>query len=77
MFENSWAWWFWHWRNKNYKKKPLKCLKKIILLPAASEKENKQASLIEIHEEDNPTSPKKNHGRPLRSNNNKEKSNCK
>jgi hypothetical protein len=55
----------------------LKCLKKIILLPAASEKENKQASLIEIHEEDNPTSPKKNHGRPLRSNNNKEKSNCK
>jgi hypothetical protein len=34
-------------------------------------KENKQASPIEIHEEDNPTSPKKNHGQPLGSKNNK------
>jgi len=36
-----------------------------------SEEDNKQVSPIETHEEDNPTSPKKNHGRPLGSKNNK------
>jgi hypothetical protein len=49
----------------------LKCLKKTLLSFKASEEENKQASLIEIHEKDSPTSLKKNRGRPLRSKNNK------
>jgi hypothetical protein len=47
----------------------LKCFKKTLLLPIASKEENKQG--IETHEEDNHTSPKKNHGRPLGSKNNK------
>jgi hypothetical protein len=38
----------------------LKRLKKTLLLPDASEEENKQG--IEIHEEDSQTSPKKNRG---------------
>jgi hypothetical protein len=40
-------------------------------LPKASEEEKKQVSPIEIHEEDNPTSPKKNRSQPLGSKNNK------
>jgi hypothetical protein len=51
------------------KRQPLKRLKKTLLLPNASEEENKQG--IETHEEDNQTSPKKNRGRPLGSKNNK------
>jgi hypothetical protein len=47
----------------------LKHLKKTLLSPEASEGENKQG--IETHEEDSQTSPKKNRGRPLGSNNNK------
>jgi hypothetical protein len=50
-------------------RQPLKRLKKTLLLPDASEEENKQG--IETHEEDNQTSPKKNRGRPLGSKNNK------
>jgi hypothetical protein len=50
-------------------RQPLKRLKKTLLLPDASEEENKQG--IGTHEEDNQTSPKKNHGRPLGSKNNK------
>jgi hypothetical protein len=49
----------------------LKCLKKTLLLPRAYGEENKQASPIEIHEEDNPISPKKNRSQPLGSKNNK------
>jgi hypothetical protein len=44
------------------KRQPLKHLKKTLLLLEASKEENKQASLIESHEKDNPTNPKKNHG---------------
>jgi hypothetical protein len=51
------------------KKQPLKRFKKTLLLPDASEEENKQG--IETHEEDNQTSPKKNHARSLGSKNNK------
>jgi hypothetical protein len=40
-------------------------------LPKTYEQENKQASPIETHEEDSPTNPKKNHGQPFRSKNNK------
>jgi hypothetical protein len=40
----------------------LKCSKKTLLSLEASKEENKQASLIETHEEDNPTNPKKNRG---------------
>jgi hypothetical protein len=50
-------------------KQPLKRFKKTLLLPDASEEENKQG--IETHEEDSKISPKKNRGRPLRSKNNK------
>ncbi len=39
------------------KRQPLKHFKKTLLLPDASEKENKQG--IETHEEDSQTSPKK------------------
>ncbi len=53
------------------KRQPLKHLKKTLLLLEASKEENKQASLIESHEKDNPTNPKKNHGWPLESKNNK------
>jgi len=49
----------------------LKRLKKTLLSPETSKDNNKQASLIEIHEEDNPTNPKKNRGWPLGSKNNK------
>jgi hypothetical protein len=51
-------------------RQPLKRLKKALLLPKASEEENKQTSPIETHEQDSQTSPKKNRGRPLRSKNN-------
>jgi hypothetical protein len=37
----------------------------------ASKEENKQVNPVEIHEEDNPTSPKKNRGPLLRSKINK------
>ncbi len=47
----------------------MKCLKKTLLLRETYEEENKQASLIEILEEESPTSPKKNCGQPLRSKN--------
>ncbi len=50
-------------------RQPLKCFKKTLLLPNASEEDNKQG--IEIHEEDSQTSPKKNHGRSLGSKNKK------
>jgi hypothetical protein len=40
----------------------LKHLKKTLLLLEAFEEKNKQASPIKIHEEDKPTSPKKNCG---------------
>jgi hypothetical protein len=50
-------------------RQPLKCFKKTLLLPDAYEEENKQG--IETHEKDSQTSPKKNHGRPLGSKNNK------
>jgi hypothetical protein len=43
-------------------RQPLKCLKKTLLSPKTSKEENKQASPIEIHEEENLTSPKKNRG---------------
>jgi hypothetical protein len=43
----------------------LKCLKKILFSPEAFENDNKQTSPIEIHEEDMPTSLKKNYGRPF------------
>jgi hypothetical protein len=49
----------------------LKLLKKTLFSLEAFEEKNKQVSPIETHEEDNPTSPKKNHGQPLGSNNNK------
>jgi hypothetical protein len=49
----------------------LKHLKKTSLSLEAFKKENKQASPIQIHEEDNPTSLKKNCGRLLGSKNNK------
>jgi hypothetical protein len=49
----------------------LKHLKKTLLSLEAFEEKNKQASPIETHEEDNPTIPKKNCGRPLGSKNNK------
>jgi len=51
-------------KTKVVKRQPLKCLKKTLLLLEAS-KENKQASPIETHEEENLTSPKKNRGRPF------------
>ncbi len=47
----------------------MKHLKKTLFLPEAFNKKNKQG--IETHKEDNQTSPKKNRGRPLGSNNNK------
>jgi hypothetical protein len=50
-------------------RQPLKRLKKTLLLPDASEEENKQG--VETHEEDSQISPKKNRGRPLGSKNNK------
>ncbi len=49
-------------KTKVAKMQPLKCLMKTLLLPKTSENNNKQASLIETHEEDNPTNPKKNCG---------------
>jgi hypothetical protein len=49
----------------------LKHLKTTLFSPQAFEEENKQASPIETHEEDNPISLKKNLGRPLGSKNNK------
>jgi hypothetical protein len=49
----------------------LKHFLKTLLSPKTSKEENKQASPTEIHEEDNPTSPKKNCGRPYGSKNNK------
>jgi hypothetical protein len=49
----------------------LKSLRKTLFSPQTSKEKNKQASPIETHEEDNPTSLKKNHGRPLGSKNNK------
>jgi len=52
-------------------RQPLKRLKKTLLSPKASEEKNKQVSPIETHEEDSPTNPKINHGRPLGSKNNK------
>jgi hypothetical protein len=52
-------------KTKVVERQPLKHLKKTLLLPKTFEKENKQASLIETHEGDNPTSPKKNRGQPL------------
>ncbi len=56
---------------KVVERQPLKRLKKTLLSPEASKDNNKQASMIETHEEDNPTNPKKNYGWPLRSKNNK------
>jgi hypothetical protein len=56
---------------KVVKRQPLKRLKKTLLSPETSKEENKQASPIEIHEENNPTSLKKNHGQPLGSKNHK------
>jgi hypothetical protein len=53
------------------KRQPLKCFKKTLLSLEASEKNNKKASPIETHEDDNPTNPKKNRGRPFGSKNNK------
>jgi hypothetical protein len=50
------------------KRKPLKWLKKTLLSAKASKKEDKQANPIEVHEEDSPTSLKKSHGQPLKSN---------
>jgi hypothetical protein len=38
----------------------LKCLNNTLLSLEAFEEKTKQVSPIEIHEEDNPTSPKKN-----------------
>jgi len=52
-------------------RQPLKYLKKKLLSLKASKEENKQASPIKTHEEDSQTNPKKNHGRPLGSKNNK------
>jgi hypothetical protein len=49
----------------------LKCLKKTLFSLEAFEEENKQASPIKTHEEDNPTSPKKNRGQLLGSKNSK------
>jgi hypothetical protein len=49
----------------------LKCLKNTLLSLEASKEEDKQASPIEAHEEDNPTSLKKSHGQPLGSKNSK------
>ncbi len=49
----------------------MKLLKKELLSLETSKEKNKQASPIETHEEDNPSSPKKNHGQPLGSKNNK------
>jgi hypothetical protein len=46
----------------------LKRLKKTLFSPKASKEKDKQVSPIE---EDNPTSPKKNHGLPFGSKNNK------
>jgi hypothetical protein len=43
----------------------LKSLKETLLLHETSKEDNKQVSLIETHEKDNPTSPKKNRGLPL------------
>jgi len=51
------------------KRQPLKRLKKTLFSPEVVEEENKQG--IESHEEDGQASPKKNHGRPLQSKNNK------
>jgi len=53
------------------KRKLLKQLKKTLLLTETFNKEDKQVNPIEAHKEDNLISPKKNHGQPLRSNNNK------
>jgi len=47
---------------KVVERQPLKRLKKTLLSPEASKNNNKQASPIETHEEDNPTNPKKNRG---------------
>jgi hypothetical protein len=47
---------------KVVERQPLKCLKKTLLSLEASKDNNKQASLIETHEKDNPTNPKKNYG---------------
>ncbi len=47
----------------------MKGFKKTLLLLETSEEENKQTNPIEIHEEDNPTSPKKNCGQPFGSKN--------
>jgi hypothetical protein len=51
--------------SKVVERQPLKCLNNTLFSPKAFEEETKQASPIEIHEEDNPTSPKKNLGQPL------------
>jgi len=53
------------------KRKLLKQLKKTLLLTETFNKEDKQVNPIEAHKEDNLINPKKNHGQPLRSNNNK------
>jgi hypothetical protein len=50
-------------------RQPLKRFKKTLLLPDASEEENKQG--VETPEEDSQISPKKNRGQPLGSKNNK------
>jgi hypothetical protein len=46
--------------SKVVERQPLKCLNNTLLSLEAFEEKTKQVSPIEIHEEDNPTSPKKN-----------------
>jgi hypothetical protein len=43
----------------------LKHQKRTLISLEEFKEEDKQANPIEIHEKDNPTSPKKSHGRPL------------
>ncbi len=58
-------------KTKFAERQPLNHLKITLFFPKASTKDDKQANPIKAHEEDNPTSPKKNCGRPLGSKNKK------